>query len=158
MSAAARSGRIWEADVGEWDFIMRLNLRSRDYLCTTRGRGATLRQPPFGPDRSNLSSGNRAEGDPLDGLRRGQPSAYAAQRRRSTASPENVALELAEYGVTSNAVCAWADRSGTEWRVFPRARKPRIWPVCASRRCAGSACRRISRTQFSTSSPTKRAM
>ena len=40
--AAAQSGHIWEAKVEDWDFIMRLNLRSA-FLCT-REAAAHMRE------------------------------------------------------------------------------------------------------------------
>lgn len=94
-----QSGHIWEAGVNEWDFIMRLNLRSA-FLCT-REAAAHMRQRLSGRI-VNLSSGSR-EGTPWMAYYAGN-SAYAAAKAAIHGFTRNVALELAEYGVTVNAV------------------------------------------------------
>ena len=94
-----QSGRIWEAEVGEWDFVMRLNLRSA-FLCT-RAASAHMREHRSGRI-INLSSGSR-EGTPWMAYYAGN-SAYAAAKAAIHGFTRNVALELAEYGVTVNAV------------------------------------------------------
>jgi 3-oxoacyl-[acyl-carrier protein] reductase len=93
------SGHIWEAKVEEWDFIMRLNLRSA-FLCT-REAAAHMRERRSGRI-VNLSSGAR-EGTPWTAYYMGN-SAYAAAKAAIHGFTRNVALELAEYGVTVNAV------------------------------------------------------
>jgi 3-oxoacyl-[acyl-carrier protein] reductase len=85
--------------VSEWDFIMRLNLRSA-FLCT-REAAAHMRQRRSGRI-VNLSSGSR-EGTPWMAYYAGN-SAYAAAKAAIHGFTRNVALELAEYGVTVNAV------------------------------------------------------
>jgi NAD(P)-dependent dehydrogenase (short-subunit alcohol dehydrogenase family) len=94
-----QSGRIWEAKVEDWDFIMRLNLRSA-FLCTREAAGH-MRQRKSGRI-INLSSGSR-EGTPWMAYYSGN-SAYAAAKAAIHGFTRNVALELAEYGVTVNAV------------------------------------------------------
>ena len=94
-----QSGRIWEAKVEDWDFIMRLNLRSA-FLCT-REAAAYMRARRSGRI-VNLSSGAR-EGTPWMAYYTGN-SAYAAAKAAIHGFTRNVALELAEYGVTVNAV------------------------------------------------------
>jgi 3-oxoacyl-[acyl-carrier protein] reductase len=94
-----QSGRIWEAKVEDWDFIMRLNLRSA-FLCT-REAAAHMRERRSGRI-VNLSSGAR-EGTPWTAYYMGN-SAYAAAKAAIHGFTRNVALELAEYGVTVNAV------------------------------------------------------
>ena len=94
-----QSGRIWEAKVEDWDFIMRLNLRSA-FLCT-REAAAHMRERRSGRI-INLSSGAR-EGTPWTAYYMGN-SAYAAAKAAIHGFTRNVALELAEYGVTVNAV------------------------------------------------------
>jgi NAD(P)-dependent dehydrogenase (short-subunit alcohol dehydrogenase family) len=93
------SGRIWEAKVEDWDFIMRLNLRSA-FLCT-REATAHMRQRRSGRV-INLSSGSR-EGTPWMAYYSGN-SAYAAAKAAIHGFTRNVSLEMAEYGVTVNAV------------------------------------------------------
>ena len=93
------SGRIWEAKVEDWDFILRLNLRSA-FLCT-RAAAAHMRERRSGRI-VNLSSGAR-EGTPWTAYYTGN-SAYAAAKAAIHGFTRNVALELAEYGVTVNAV------------------------------------------------------
>ncbi|WP_395710378.1 SDR family NAD(P)-dependent oxidoreductase [Reyranella sp.] len=93
------SGRIWEAKVEDWDFVMRLNLRSA-FLCT---REATRHMRERRAGRIvNLSSGSR-EGTPWMAYYTGN-SAYAAAKAAIHGFTRNVALEMAEYGVTANAV------------------------------------------------------
>jgi NAD(P)-dependent dehydrogenase (short-subunit alcohol dehydrogenase family) len=93
------SGRIWEAKVEDWDFIMRLNLRSA-FLCT-REAATHMRQRRSGRI-INLSSGAR-EGTPWTAYYIGN-SAYGAAKAAIHGFTRGVALELAEYGVTVNAV------------------------------------------------------
>jgi len=94
-----QTGRIWEAKVEDWDFVMRLNLRSA-FLCTREAAGH-MRQRRAGRI-INLSSGAR-EGTPWMAYYSGN-SAYAAAKAAIHGFTRNVALELAEYGVTVNAV------------------------------------------------------
>ena len=94
-----QAGRIWEAKVEDWDFVMRLNLRSA-FLCTREAAGH-MRQRRAGRI-INLSSGAR-EGTPWMAYYSGN-SAYAAAKAAIHGFTRNVALELAEYGVTVNAV------------------------------------------------------
>ena len=109
-----QSGHIWEAEVGEWDFIMRLNLRSA-FLCT---RAAAAHMKQRGSGRIiNLSSGSR-EGTPWMAYYAGN-SAYAAAKAAIHGFTRNVALELAEYGVTVNAVAPGpieTERNGAYFR------------------------------------------
>ncbi len=93
------SGRIWEAKVEDWDFILRLNLRSA-FLCT-REAAAHMRERRYGRI-INLSSGAR-EGTPWTAYYVGN-SAYSAAKAGIHGFTRGVALELAEYGVTVNAV------------------------------------------------------
>lgn len=93
------SGRIWEATVEDWDHVIRLNLRSA-FLCTREAAAH------MGERRSgrivNLSSGAR-EGTPWAAYYTGN-SAYSAAKAGIHGFTRGVALELAEYGVTVNAV------------------------------------------------------
>ena len=93
------SGHIWEAKVEDWDFILRLNLRSA-FLCT-REAAAHMRERRYGRI-INLSSGAR-EGTPWTAYYVGN-SAYSAAKAGIHGFTRGVALELAEYGVTVNAV------------------------------------------------------
>jgi 3-oxoacyl-[acyl-carrier protein] reductase len=93
------SGRIWEAKVEDWDHIIRLNLRSA-FLCT-REAAAHMRERRSGRI-VNLSSGAR-EGTPWTAYYIGN-SAYSAAKAGIHGLTRSVALELAESGVTVNAV------------------------------------------------------
>lgn len=93
------SGHIWEAKVEDWDHIIRLNLRSA-FLCT-REAAAHMRERRSGRI-INLSSGAR-EGTPWTAYYIGN-SAYSAAKAGIHGFTRGVALELAEYGVTVNAV------------------------------------------------------
>lgn len=93
------SGRIWEAKAEDWDHVIRLNLRSA-FLCT-REAAAHMRERRSGRI-VNLSSGAR-EGTPWAAYYTGN-SAYSAAKAGIHGFTRGVALELAEYGVTVNAV------------------------------------------------------
>jgi NAD(P)-dependent dehydrogenase (short-subunit alcohol dehydrogenase family) len=110
------SGHIWEAEVSAWDFIMRLNLRSA-FLCT-RAASAHMKERRSGRI-INLSSGSR-EGTPWMAYYAGN-SAYAAAKAAIHGFTRNVALELAEYGVTVNAVAPGpieTERNGAYFRTL----------------------------------------
>jgi 3-oxoacyl-[acyl-carrier protein] reductase len=92
-------GHIWEAKVEEWDFILKLNLRSA-FLCT-REAAAHMRERRSGRI-VNMSSGAR-EGTPWTAYYIGN-SAYSAAKAAIHGFTRGVALELAEYNVFVNAV------------------------------------------------------
>ena len=95
----SRTGKIWEMAVEDWDFVLRLNLRST-FLCTRYAVPHMMRQ------RSGtivcLSSGAR-EGTPWTAYYQGG-AAYSAAKAGVHGFIRDVALELAAYGITVNAV------------------------------------------------------
>jgi 3-oxoacyl-[acyl-carrier protein] reductase len=95
----SRPARIWDMTVEDWDFVLRLNLRSA-FLCT---RAAV---PPMMKQRWGrivcLSSGAR-EGTPWTAYYQGG-AAYPAAKAGVHGFIRDVALELAEHGITVNAV------------------------------------------------------
>ncbi len=108
------SGHVWEAKVEDWDYIMRLNLRSA-FLCT-REASAHMRERRSGRI-VNLSSGAR-EGTPWTAYYIGN-AAYAAAKAAIHGFTRHAALELAEYGVAVNAVAPGpieTDRTGPGFR------------------------------------------
>jgi len=143
------SGHIWEAKVEDWDFIMRLNLRSA-FLCT-REAAAHMRERRSGRI-VNLSSGAR-EGTPWTAYYIGN-AAYAAAKAAIHGFTRHAALELAEYGVAVNAVAPGpieTERTGPGFRKIEHLEYGRSAP----RRCAASACRPTSRTPCSILFPTR---
>ena len=109
-------GKIWEMTPAEWDFVIRLNLRSA-FLCTRAAVPHLMRQ------RAGriicLSSGAR-EGTPWTAYYQGG-SAYAAAKAGVHGFIRDVALELAEYGITVNAVAPGpieTERSGPMLRAL----------------------------------------
>jgi len=95
----SRPAKIWDMKVEDWDFVLRLNLRSA-FLCTRAAVPHMMKQ------RSGrivcLSSGAR-EGTPWTAYYQGG-SAYSAAKAGVHGFIRDVALELAEYGITVNAV------------------------------------------------------
>ena len=93
------TGHIWEARLEDWDYVIRLNLRSA-FLCT---REATAHMRARGSGSIvNLSSGAR-EGTPWTATYIGN-SAYSAAKAGIHGFTRGVALELADSGVRINAV------------------------------------------------------
>ncbi|GAA2588393.1 3-oxoacyl-ACP reductase FabG [Dactylosporangium fulvum] len=95
----ARVGKIWEFSDEDWDFVIRLNLRSM-FCCT---RAAT---PHMIAQRSgriiSISSGAR-HGSPWQSYYLGA-SAYSTSKAGIHGFTRDVALELSEYGINVNAV------------------------------------------------------
>lgn len=95
----SRTAKIWEMTVEDWDFVLRLNLRST-FLCTRHAVPHMIRQ------RSGkivcISSGAR-EGTPWTAYYQGG-AAYSAAKAGVHGFIRDVALELAEYGINVNAV------------------------------------------------------
>ena len=95
----SRNARIWEMTAADWDFTLRLNLRST-FLCT-RAAVPHMMKRRYGRIVC-LSSGAR-EGTPWTAYYIGN-SAYSAAKAGIHGFTRGVALELAEYGVRVNAV------------------------------------------------------
>ena len=95
----ARNAKIWEMSVEDWDFTLRLNLRGT-FLCTRYAAPHMIKR------RQGrivcLSSGSR-EGTPWTALSTGG-AAYSACKAGVHGFVRDVALELAEYNITVNAV------------------------------------------------------
>lgn len=94
-----RPGRIWDMTADDFDFVVRLNLRST-FLCTRAVAKQMITQKSG--RIISLSSGAR-EGSPWMAYYYGN-SAYAATKAAIHGFTRNVSLELAEYGITVNAV------------------------------------------------------
>ncbi len=95
----SRNHKIWDMSVEDWDFVLRLNLRGT-FLCT---RAAAR----FMKDRRAgriicLSSGSR-EGTPWTAYYQGG-AAYSTAKAGVHGFIRDVALELAEFNITVNAV------------------------------------------------------
>jgi NAD(P)-dependent dehydrogenase (short-subunit alcohol dehydrogenase family) len=95
----SRNARIWEMKADDWDFVLRLNLRST-FLCT-RAAVPHMMQQRYGRIVC-ISSGAR-EGTPWTAYYQGG-SAYSAAKAGVHGFVRDVALELAEHGVNVNAV------------------------------------------------------
>jgi NAD(P)-dependent dehydrogenase (short-subunit alcohol dehydrogenase family) len=95
----SRNARIWEMRVEDWDFVLRLNLRST-FLCTRAAVPHMMRER-YGRIVC-LSSGAR-EGTPWTAYYQGG-SAYSAAKAGIHGFIRDVALELALHGITVNAV------------------------------------------------------
>jgi NAD(P)-dependent dehydrogenase (short-subunit alcohol dehydrogenase family) len=95
----SRNARIWEMTVADWDFTLRLNLRST-FLCT-RAAVPHMMKRRYGRIVC-ISSGAR-EGTPWTAYYQGG-SAYSAAKAGVHGFIRDVALELAEHGINVNAV------------------------------------------------------
>jgi NAD(P)-dependent dehydrogenase (short-subunit alcohol dehydrogenase family) len=95
----SRNARIWEMTAADWDFVLRLNLRSA-FLCTRAAVPHMMRRR-YGRIVC-LSSGAR-EGTPWTAYYQGG-AAYSAAKAGVHGFVRDVALELAEHGINVNAV------------------------------------------------------
>ena len=95
----SRNSRIWEMTVEDWDFVLRLNLRST-FLCTRAAVPHMMRQR-YG--RIVCMSSGAREGTPWTAYYQGG-SAYSAAKAGVHGFVRDVALELAEHGINVNAV------------------------------------------------------
>ena len=95
----SRNARIWEMTAADWDFTLRLNLRST-FLCT-RAAVPHMMKRRYGRIVC-LSSGAR-EGTPWTAYYQGG-SAYSAAKAGVHGFVRDVALELAEHRINVNAV------------------------------------------------------
>ena len=94
-----RPGRIWELPEADWDYVLKLNLRSA-FLCTRAAVPHMIRQR-YGKI-VGISSGAR-EGTPWSAYYEGA-SAYSAAKAGVHGFTRDVALELAQYDINVNAV------------------------------------------------------
>lgn len=95
----SRNAKIWDMSVEDWDFVLRLNLRGT-FLCT-RAAARFMKERRAGRIIC-LSSGSR-EGTPWTAYYQGG-SAYSAAKAGVHGFVRDVALELAEFNITVNAV------------------------------------------------------
>jgi 3-oxoacyl-[acyl-carrier protein] reductase len=95
----SRNAKLWEMTADQWDFTIRLNLRSA-FLCTRTASRLMMRQ------RNGaivcMSSGAR-EGTPWTAHSTGG-AAYSAAKAGIHGFIRDAAMELAEYGIRINAV------------------------------------------------------
>ena len=95
----SRNAKIWEMKADDWDFVLRLNLRST-FLCTRAAVPHMMRRR-YG--RIVCMSSGAREGTPWTAYYQGG-SAYSAAKAGVHGFVRDVALELAEHGVNVNAV------------------------------------------------------
>ena len=95
----SKNSKIWEMPVADWDFVLRLNLRST-FLCTRAAVPHMMRQR-YG--RIVCMSSGAREGTPWTAYYQGG-AAYSAAKAGVHGFVRDVALELAEHGVNVNAV------------------------------------------------------
>jgi 3-oxoacyl-[acyl-carrier protein] reductase len=110
----SRTAKIWEMPEDTWDFVLKLNLRSA-FLCT-RAAAPHMMRRKYGRIVC-LSSGAR-EGTPWTAYYAGG-AAYSAAKAGIHGFIRDVALELAEHGITVNAVAPGpidTERVGQELR------------------------------------------
>jgi len=95
----SRNAKIWEMTADDWDFVLRLNLRST-FLCTRAAVPHMMRQR-YG--RIVCMSSGAREGTPWTAYYQGG-SAYSAAKAGVHGFVRDVAMELAEHGINVNAV------------------------------------------------------
>ena len=95
----SRNAKIWEMKAEDWDFVLRLNLRST-FLCTRAAVPHMMKQK-YG--RIVCMSSGAREGTPWTAYYAGG-SAYSAAKAGVHGFVRDVALELAEHRINVNAV------------------------------------------------------
>ena len=95
----SRNAKIWEMSAVDWDFVLRLNLRST-FLCTRAAVPHMMRQR-YG--RIVCTSSGAREGTPWTAYYQGG-AAYSAAKAGVHGFVRDVALELSEHGINVNAV------------------------------------------------------
>jgi len=95
----SRNAKVWEMTAADWDFVLRLNLRST-FLCT-RAAVPHMMKRKYG--RIVCMSSGAREGTPWTAYYQGG-SAYSAAKAGVHGFVRDVALELAEHGINVNAV------------------------------------------------------
>jgi len=95
----SRNSKIWEMAVADWDFVLRLNLRST-FLCTRAAVPHMMRRR-YG--RIVCMSSGAREGTPWTAYYQGG-AAYSAAKAGVHGFVRDTALELAEHGINVNAV------------------------------------------------------
>lgn len=127
----ARNAKVWQMSVADWDFTIKLNLRSA-FLCTRAACKPMMKQ------KSGaivcLSSGAR-EGTPWTAAHTGG-GAYAAAKAGIHGFIRDAAFELAEHGIRVNAVAPgpintervagafepMRDKDYSPWKLVPMKR------------------------------------
>jgi 3-oxoacyl-[acyl-carrier protein] reductase len=95
----SRNAKLWEMSAADWDFVLRLNLRST-FLCTRAAVPHMMRRR-YG--RIVCMSSGAREGTPWTAYYRGG-AAYSAAKAGVHGFVRDAALELAEHGINVNAV------------------------------------------------------
>jgi NAD(P)-dependent dehydrogenase (short-subunit alcohol dehydrogenase family) len=95
----SRNAKVWEMSVADFDFVLRLNLRST-FLCT---RAAAAHMMKRRQGRIICMSSGAREGTPWTAYYQGG-AAYSAAKAGVHGFIRDVALELAGYNITVNAV------------------------------------------------------
>jgi 3-oxoacyl-[acyl-carrier protein] reductase len=111
-------GKIWDMKLEDWDAVIRLNLRGT-FLCT-RAAAPIMMQQRYG--RIVCLSSGAKEGTPWSAHALGN-SAYSTTKAGVHGFIRDVALELAEYAITANAVAPGpidTERAGPRLRELDR--------------------------------------
>lgn len=95
----SRNQKLWEMTADNWDFTIRLNLRSA-FLCTRSAARTMMRQ---GSGAIVCMSSGAREGTPWTAHHTGG-AAYSAAKAGIHGFIRDAAMELAEFGIRINAV------------------------------------------------------
>jgi len=114
----SRNQKLWEMTADDWDFTIRLNLRST-FLCT---RAAVRLMMHQGSGAIVCMSSGAREGTPWTAHHTGG-AAYAAAKAGIHGFIRDAAMELAEFGIRINAVAPGPIETERTAKLFEQLRE-----------------------------------
>jgi NAD(P)-dependent dehydrogenase (short-subunit alcohol dehydrogenase family) len=114
----SRNAKLWQMTADDWDFTIRLNLRSA-FLCT---RAAVRLMMQQGSGAIVCMSSGAREGTPWTAHHTGG-AAYSAAKAGIHGFIRDAAMELAEYGIRINAVAPGPIETERTAKMFEQLRQ-----------------------------------
>src|SRR5689334_2570178 len=114
----SRNAKLWQMTADDWDFTIRLNLRSA-FLCT---RAAVRLMMQQGSGAIVCMSSGAREGTPWTAHHTGG-AAYSAAKAGIHGFIRDAAMELAEYGIRINAVAPGPIETVRTAKMFEQLRQ-----------------------------------